>query len=102
MHLAHTMSQLHEVLEKFLNDDSDMHRLNLSAEELSRQLSLGGPLSRPGRKHRFKSIITRSEEPAADDLPREVEADAIKGEEALATPSVRGDGGGHLFSRLIS
>ncbi|GAX73088.1 hypothetical protein CEUSTIGMA_g541.t1 [Chlamydomonas eustigma] len=43
------IESLHEVLEKFLNDDSDMHRLNLTAEELSRQ-SVGGPLARLSRR----------------------------------------------------
>ena len=31
--------QLHEVLEKFLDDDNDMHRLHLTAEEMARQNS---------------------------------------------------------------
>jgi hypothetical protein len=34
------LPQLHEVLDRFLNDDNDMHRLNLTAEEMSRQFSL--------------------------------------------------------------
>ncbi|KAG1661192.1 hypothetical protein FOA52_005998 [Chlamydomonas sp. UWO 241] len=33
------IESIHEVVERFLNDDEDMHRLNLTAEELARQES---------------------------------------------------------------
>jgi hypothetical protein len=36
--------QIKEVLERFLQDDEDMHRLNLTAMEVARQEALRGEL----------------------------------------------------------
>ena len=43
--------QLHEVLEKFLNDDSDMHRLHLTAEEMARHYSVDDFGKRTAKVH---------------------------------------------------
>jgi len=73
-----SFSQLHEVLEKFLDDDTDMHRLHLTAEEMARQNSQFDDLR---RKRSLKLSPSGKGGGVPETVPEDASADQQKGQE---------------------
>ena len=76
--------QLHEVLEKFLDDDNDMHRLHLTAEGMARQSSLDDT-----RKHTHKPNSPGKSKAGPAPVPEHEEAADRQGVEGIDQVKVR-------------